>query len=137
MRIDCPKWDTVSHKDFRIEILLLKPNGRSDFFFRERSSCRCDDQFVLHVIPAVNDRDDLSDKPFNRMINSKNIRIQFFPVRRDDAFQITVINRILQIRVFRMPGSGGAVDDDGHIFSPHINPPSGFDGLLTASRNSL
>ena len=72
------------------------------FFFCERTVNRTNYPLILNIIYSMNDGNNFSCEFINRLVYSENIRILFLAIRRKNAFNVSVINRIINIPVFWM-----------------------------------
>ena len=63
----------------------------------------------------MNNGYDLSCKFFNRFVHTNNIGILFLAVRSHDSFNITIIDRIVQILMFRMVTTQRPIYDYSYV----------------------
>ena len=87
------------------------------FLVRKVTSYWGDDELALHVVMTEDDGDHHAEIGLHRFIDSKKIGVLKIAVWGEEVFDITVVDRIDMVGIFRMMASKRAVDVDKHFLA--------------------
>ena len=78
-----------------MKILLLEMDGGADLLFGKGDTFRCNYPFILRIVLPMDHGDDPACESGNRMIHTQNVGIFLFPVRRQCAGDVAVVDRLI------------------------------------------